>query len=150
MEHTTGDRSLLPAEVWRRHENPKSGWSRVPLLPLYLYAVYHRDARLFVAALVWTVVNPVAFPPPERDDAWMTRAVRAERWWTETRGESLFGVAYPQVLNVVSVGATAVAVAAAVRQRPRTTTLAGAAATALKLRFVAALVSRYDRRDDAN
>jgi len=143
------DRSLLPASVWERHKNPKSGWSRVAVWPLLLYAAYHRDGRLLVLALAWTVVNPVVFPPPESDEAWMTRVVVAERWWTERRDAGLFDLTYPNVLNVGNGLASTYALWAAARQHPRRTAVAGAAAMSLKLWFVGALVRRYERRDEA-
>lgn len=74
---------------WTRHSNPKSGWSRVPLGAVIVYAVYHRNWRVLGAALVWTVVNPFVFSPPETDEAWMTRGVLAEQWWIREQGTKL-------------------------------------------------------------
>ncbi len=61
---------------WTRHANPKSGWSRVPTGAVIVYAVYQRDWRLLTTALLWTLVNPVLFAPPETEDAWVTDSVR--------------------------------------------------------------------------
>lgn len=36
---------------WERHSNPKSGWSRVLVLPVLLYAVYHRSWKLAVITM---------------------------------------------------------------------------------------------------
>ena len=69
----------LEETMWRRHANPRSGWTRVPTGAVLVYAVYRRDVRLLVAAVVWTVINPFLFSPPETEEAWMTRAVLAER-----------------------------------------------------------------------
>lgn len=78
----------LDDEGWARHANPLSVWSRVPVLPLFALAVWSRDwigawCLLPVAALVvWTAVNPRAFPPPADLSAWGSRAVMGERAWT--------------------------------------------------------------------
>jgi hypothetical protein len=131
---------------WRRHANPKSGWSRTLTLPVILYGVYRRDWRFLTAALAFTAFNPLLFSPPESEDAWMTRVVLAERWWTDELNRSVLGLSYPAVLNVANLATTAYAVLAAYRRRPRRTAVAGAATMALKLWFVAALVRRYDAR----
>ena len=131
---------------WRRHANPKSGWSRTLALPVILYAVYRRDRRFLLAALAFTALNPLLFSPPESEDAWMTRVVLAERWWTDELGRSVFGLSYPGVLNTANLATAGYAVLSAYRRRPRRTAVAGAATMALKFWFVAALVRRYDDR----
>lgn len=143
--------SPLPDDVdladafWRRHSNPKSGWSRTLTLPALLYGVYRRDWRLVGAVVAFAALNPLLFSPPADDDAWMTRVVLAERWWTEER-RGVFDLSYPNVLNVLNVPATVYAVAAAYRGHPRRAVVAGAASMALKFWFVASLVRRYDAR----
>jgi len=137
----------LEATMWRRHANPKSGWTRVPTGAVIVYGVYTRDLRLLVAALAWAAINPFLFPPPADDDAWMTRVVLAERWWTEER-RGVFDLSYPNVLNVLNVPATGYALLAAYRRRPLRAAAAGAASMALKFWFVGALVRRHDARAD--
>lgn len=135
-------RDGLEAVFWERHANPKSGWSRLLIMPALLAAIYHREWRLAAAAIGYAVVNPVLFSPPQETDAWMTRVVLAERWWTQEH--NVFGLTYPNILNVCNLGATAYAVAAAVRKQPVRTAAAGVASMLLKLWYVAALVRRYD------
>lgn len=73
--------------VWMRHANPWSGWTRVATaLPLFLAIWSH--VRIGWWALVplaflalWLWLNPRLFRPPQRRDAWMTRAVFGERVW---------------------------------------------------------------------
>jgi hypothetical protein len=74
--------------AWARHANPWSGWTRVATLPLLVLAAWSRvwigpwwAATLFAALLLWTWINPRAFPPPAGRDAWMTRGVLGERHW---------------------------------------------------------------------
>jgi len=138
------DRDALVDTFWRRHSNPKSGWSRVLTLPAILYAVYRRNWRLLVAVLGFTAVNPVLFPPPETDDAWMTRVVLAERWWTGERDGGLLDASYPNALNLLNVPATMYALLAAYRRKPLRTALACGASMALKFWYVGELVRRYD------
>ncbi|WP_066413870.1 DUF6653 family protein [Halorubrum aethiopicum] len=134
----------IPDALWKRHANPKSGWSRVLITPLLLYAVYRRSGKLTALALAFTIVNPVLFSPPEDDDAWMTRVVLAERWWVDERGKPVLSRSYPAVLNLINLPVFAYALLAAYRKRPARAALAGLASILLKLGFVAELVSRYD------
>ena len=134
------------AAFWRRHANPKSGWSRVPTGPVIVYAIYRRDCRLLAAALVWTVLNPVLFSPPETDDAWMTRAVLAERWWIDDEQRPTIGLDYPNVCNAVGASAFGYALYAAWRRRPTAAAAATALGVALKFWWLGVLVRRYDAR----
>ena len=133
---------------WERHSNPKSGWSRVLVVPLLLYGVYHRNWRLTATAIAFTVVNPFVFSPPEDDDAWMTRVVLAERWWTKDRGESVLSASYPNLLNLLNVPVTGYAFVSACRKRPLRAALGGLASMVLKLWYVGSLVRRYDAATD--
>ncbi|NUB90944.1 hypothetical protein HTZ84_13110 [Haloterrigena sp. SYSU A558-1] len=131
---------------WERHSNPKSGWSRTLLLPAILYAIYGRDWRIAAAAVAFTILNPLLFSPPRTDDAWMTRVVLAERWWTREHRGGLLELSYPNALNVLNVPTSGYAVVAAYRRQPLRAAVAGAAAMALKFWYVAELVRRYDAR----
>ena len=134
----------LEEQFWERHSNPKSGWSRTVLLPALLYAVYDRNWRLAAAAIVFTVVNPVLFSPPDDDSTWMARVVLAERWWTRERRSRIFDGSYPNGLNLCNVPVSVYAFLAAYRRRPVRAAVAGAASMALKFWYVAELVRRYD------
>lgn len=77
----------MSPEVWDRHTNPWSGWTRMPILPLFAATIYFRAELgwVFIPALVllilWTWINPRAFPPPRSTDNWMSKAVLGERVW---------------------------------------------------------------------
>jgi hypothetical protein len=133
--------ATLREAVWERHANPASGWSRVATLPLLVLAIYRRDRRLLAGTVVFVVVNPVLFPPPEGDDAWMTRVVYGERLWLE-HGNRRHPI---QLLNVCNAALTIYAVRSALRRRPVRTALATAGAMALKFLFVAFAADYYDR-----
>ena len=133
---------VLPDDAWARHSNPKSGWSRLLAYPVLIVAIYARDRRLLAGTLAFLAVNPVLFPAPDAEsDAWMARVVRAERRWTDA-GNPLFGLGFPQVLNLLQVPVFAYNLYAAARRRPVGTVLATAATMALKLWFVNELVKR--------
>ena len=133
--------SALPDWFWRRHANPKSGWSRLLATPLLLLAVSRRDRRLLVLALVYTLLNPVAFPPPADDRAWMTRGVLGERVWIEHGPRPR----WVSALNAVSGLPFLYALVAAYRRQPGCAAVAATLAGALKMAFVAWCVRLYDR-----
>jgi len=133
-------RARVKRTFWARHANPWSGWSRTATLPALLYAVYHRQWRLLAATVVFTLLNPVLFSPPEDADAWMTKVVLAERRWRET-GDDLGPL---KALNIANALATLYALWAAYRCNVGGATVGGSLAMTLKLAFVAALVRRYE------
>lgn len=133
---------------WHRHSNPRSGWSRVPTGPVLVYAVYRRNWRLLLAGLAWAVLNPFLFSPPETEDAWMTRAVLAERWWIWEEGNRTIGFNYPNICNTGGAFAFVYALYAAWQQRPAGTTLGTLVAVGLKLWWLRVLVQRYEERPE--
>ncbi|MEL6235298.1 MAG: DUF6653 family protein [Pseudomonadota bacterium] len=77
--------------VWERHTNPWSFWTRLPILPLIALAIWSRGwigvwCLIPVAGLlIWTWLNPRAFPAPTRTGSWYARAVIGERIWLESK-----------------------------------------------------------------
>lgn len=136
--------------LWIRHSNPKSGWSRVPSGPVLVYAVYRRSWRLFLVTLLWTVINPFLFSPPETEEAWMTRGVLAERWWVRQEQNGTLGVTYPNICNVGSVLAFGYALLAAWRRRSAGTAVGSILAFGLKFWWIGVLVRRYDAQGRPN
>jgi len=108
-------------------------------------AVYRRDWRLLAATLVWTAVNPVLFSPPDNEDAWMTRAVLAERWWLRQDNRTV-GLGYPNVCNAVASTGFLAALLAAWRRRPVGMAVGTALSVGLKLWWLRELVRQYDER----
>ena len=135
-------------QFWARHSNPWSGWTRVPLGAVIVYSIYRRNWRLFGAALVWTAINPFLFSPPETEDAWMTRAVLAERWWVREETNRTVGLGYPNVCNTAGALGFIYALYAAWRQSPKRATLGVVASISLKLWWLRVLVRQYDQRTD--
>jgi hypothetical protein len=142
---TGGLRTRVADAVWERHANPYSGWSRVATLPFVMYGVYARRPRVVAGAVGFAVVNPVAFPPPDDADAWMTRVVLGERMYYRRRE----GRRPVDILNYVNGPITAYALYAAWRRQPVRTVVATALAMAAKFAFVAHVARFYARhRDD--
>ena len=77
----------LQGEAWLRHANPWSVYTRIPIPALLVAAVWSRQwlgwwCLIPVAVvIVWTIVNPRAFPPPRSLDHWASRAVLGEKYW---------------------------------------------------------------------
>jgi hypothetical protein len=128
--------------LWERHANPRSGWSRVLVLPVLMYGIYVRRPRVVAGAIGFTIVNPVLFSPPTDDDAWMTRVVLGERMYYRHR-ERRRPV---ELLNYANGFVTAYAVHSAYRKRPIKTVFFTAAAMAMKFLFVG-YVAEYYRKN---
>ncbi|MEF8806706.1 DUF6653 family protein [Natronomonas sp.] len=135
---------MLPDAVWRRHSNPKSGWTRLLAYPVLILAVYTRKWALLGLTLGFVAVNPVLFREPEEEpDDWMYRGVLAERQWSE-RGKPFVGLGFPQVLSLVQIFAFLANLYAAYKRKPLATVATTVATMALKLWFVNELIKRYD------
>ena len=72
-------------DVWMRHANPWSVWTRFTCLPLILLAIWSRIwlgwwALVPLAlACLWTWWNPRAFPPPSSTNNWASKGTFGER-----------------------------------------------------------------------
>ena len=75
----------MEEEVWLRHANPWSVWTRYPCLPLLCLAVWSRDwigwYCLLPVTLIccWIWLNPRVFSKPVSTDNWASKAVLGER-----------------------------------------------------------------------
>lgn len=134
------ERTVLPGWVWKRHANPWSGWTRAATTPMLVYALYQRNWRLVAGLVVWLLINPAAFPAPKTTDAWMTRGVLAEREWL-AQGNGTVGLAWPNVLNLVNVPATAYLGWATLRRRPVHAVVATGLVMAFKLAWMAKIIN---------
>lgn len=78
-------------EVWARHANPWSVYSRFTCLPLIAFAIWSRVwfgwwSLLPVAiALFWTFYNPRAFAPSARNEGWAFKGTAGERLFLDRR-----------------------------------------------------------------
>ncbi len=77
----------MSPEIWTRHANPWSGWTRMPILPALALAIWSRawigwaSLAIIAVLLVWIWINPRVFPKPKSTDNWMSRGVIGERVW---------------------------------------------------------------------
>lgn len=76
-------------EVWARHANPWSGWTRIATLPFLIAAIWSHNWIGWYAAVpigavaAWLWLNPRIFPEPDSTDSWISRAVLGERLWVD-------------------------------------------------------------------
>ncbi len=74
-------------EVWERHANPLSVWTRYPCLPVLALSIWSRVwiggwAWIpVVLTLLWIWLNPRVFPKPSSIDNWASKSVLGERLW---------------------------------------------------------------------
>lgn len=79
----------LEGDQWLRHANPKSVYSRFPILPLLIISVWTRVwiGVYFVIplglTLLWTFVNPRLFDEPDSLENWASKGVLGERIWKD-------------------------------------------------------------------
>jgi hypothetical protein len=107
--------------IWARHSNPKSGWSRMAAGFVIVGALYHRKWTVLGLAVLFMILNPVLFrEPTEELDDWMYKVVQAEERWTND-GNRLIGLGYPQILNTVSIPVGLYGLYAAYKRKPIST-----------------------------
>jgi len=87
MDFINGTQRLMAMSdaAWARHASPLSVYTRIPILPLMVLAVWSRVwlgwwALVPVAVMAaWTWINPRIFPAPRRLDGWSSKMVLGER-----------------------------------------------------------------------
>jgi hypothetical protein len=145
-------------EVWERHANPWSVWSRFTALPLLVLAIWSRAwiGRWAVvptaAALLWTWLNPRLFPRPASTDNWASKGVLGERVWLnrETIPVPAGQRTLPHLLNVVSGVGTVLVVWGLIARAVWPTVLGTVLAYLGKLWFVDRMVWLYEAMKDAD
>lgn len=87
IEETMSRWFQMSDEVWERHANPLSVWTRFPCLPALALAIWSRVwignwAWIpVVLTLLWIWLNPRVFPRPQTMDSWASQSVMGERLW---------------------------------------------------------------------
>ena len=91
LEKKASDFFQLDDQVWMRHSNPLSVWTRFIILPFLALAIW---ARVWIGwyclipagvLLVWTWYNPRAFNRPRTTKSWASKAVLGERVWIKRK-----------------------------------------------------------------
>ncbi len=76
-------------DVWARHANPWSVWTRYPCVPLFALAIWSRvwlgwySLIPISLVLLWTWLNPRFFSKPKSTKHWASKAVMGERIWLQ-------------------------------------------------------------------
>ena len=82
-------------QVWARHANPWSVYTRFTCLPLIVLTIWSRvwlgwwSLLLLALALFWTWYNPRAFSPSSREDGWPFKGTSGERLFLNRQQEPI-------------------------------------------------------------
>ncbi|HET6531327.1 MAG TPA: DUF6653 family protein [Actinoplanes sp.] len=82
---------LTSTEAWMRHANPWSVYTRIPIPAMLCAAIWTYDwigwwsLALVAVVVVWAVINPRVFPPPRTLDAWASKSVLGETYWSNRK-----------------------------------------------------------------
>src|SRR5688572_9813989 len=118
----------IKRNVFARHSNPWSAWTRWASTPLVFVPVWNRRWNQAALVAAWMAVNPIVFPAPRHDRAWSTRAVLGEELWITERPRDK-----AMAVNAAASAAGLTALAAAMKRRPVPAAVAVAAQMALTL-----------------
>ena len=86
---------LKSEDAWRRHANPWSVYTRIPIPALLVAAIWSRawigwwSLVPIGLCLMWTLANPRVFPPPRTLDHWAARSVMGETLWAKRNSTPL-------------------------------------------------------------
>ncbi len=87
FEHKMASMFSMSPQVWERHANPWSVWTRYAAMPLLIATIWSRvwigwwSLALVLVVAVWIWLNPRVFSRPETTDHWASKAVLGERVW---------------------------------------------------------------------
>lgn len=131
----------LKHEVFARHSNPWSAWTRWLSTPLVLVPLWTR--RWSHAAIVGSglAANPVIFPKPADEHAWSTRVVLGEEVWITERPRDT-----AMAVDAAATLAGITALIAARRRRAVSAACATAVMMALILVYWRFMADYYNRR----
>jgi hypothetical protein len=143
-------------EVWARHANPWSVWTRIPLLALMVLVAWSRVwigwwALLPLAlTILWAWLNPRLFPPPRFTDNWASKATFGERVWLNRKLVPIPARHrwMPHLLVVISVLGACLLIWGMVALRPWPTLLGLMLAYGGKIWFVDRMVWLYEDMKD--
>jgi hypothetical protein len=134
-------------DVWARHSNPKSGWSRMAAGFVIVGAFYHRKWKVVGLTVLFLILNPVLFrEPTEESDDWMYKVVQAEERWTDD-GNRLIGLDYPQILNTASIPVGLYGLYAAYKRKPISTMAFTIASQGLNQWCMKEIIEYYEEVD---
>lgn len=159
LERKIADAFSMSEDVWARHANPWSGWTRfITALPLAILAIWSRvwlgwwALPLVAAVVLWIWLNPRIFPKPHSTNNWISKGVLGERVWLN-RDNIPVPSHHRQIPNILSAVSACglVLIIWGVTALDICPTLLGTALVYLgKLWFVDRMVWLYQDMKDAN
>lgn len=142
----------MTEDVWQRHANPWSVWTRLATLPLLLLTLwsfhwigwYGLLPLLLLAAWIW--LNPRVFPPPVHTDSWASKATFGERVYLNRAAVPIppQHAVMARVLSLSAAIASMVMLAGVALAEPAIAILAAGLAAGAKLWFCDRMVWLYD------
>lgn len=91
MESRMASAFGLTGDAWRRHANPWSVYTRIPIPAMLVAAIWTYTwigwwSLVPVAIVcVWAGINPRFFSPPASMDHWASKAVLGETYWAQRK-----------------------------------------------------------------
>lgn len=79
--------------MWKRHANPWSVWTRFAAIPAFMLAVWSRvwigtwSLVPIVLVIIWLYLNVLVFPPIDTPRNWASKGIYGEKLWLNKRSE---------------------------------------------------------------
>ncbi len=97
-------------DVWIRHANPWSVWTRWAALPILLFSIWSRvwigwwSVIPISLSVIWIWINPRVFKKARSTKSWSSRAVLGERVWLNRKAVAVPRHFEPviKILNAIS------------------------------------------------
>ena len=83
----------MSEQMWKRHANPWSVWTRFAAIPAFMLAVW---SRVWIGAwawipillvIIWLYLNVFVFPPIDNPVNWASKGIYGEQLWLKKRAE---------------------------------------------------------------
>jgi len=80
-------------EMWKRHANPWSVWTRFAAIPAFMLAVWSRiwigwwSLIPIIVVVIWLYLNVLVFPPIDTPRNWASKGIYGEKLWLGKRAE---------------------------------------------------------------
>ena len=98
-------------DIWARHANPWSVWTRYTTLPLLAVSVWSRAwigwwaAVPVILSILWVYLNPRVFSKSETTNNWASKSVLGERVWLNRKTIPVPSRHYRMIYLAVAVSA---------------------------------------------
>ena len=88
---------IFSQKIWKRHNNPLSGWTRVMAFFLIPILIWFQNWYLLIGLLIFFAINPILFPEPKSKNNWMSKSILGEELWTK---KGVLQKDFPTILNL--------------------------------------------------